>query len=244
MKNKKTIIKFSSHRLVDYMSTPKPAKKYLPKWYLDVMPTTHPGKLTLKSNLPDTGESPAKTMKMCMPFGDSMMSGYILETWCDIEVEKNENNDDFGFNWPRPDWKIFDGRPDKSSSHIVIPENYYSKPLSFMNPLYIKTPPGYSCLITQPFNRFDLPFLGLTGIVDTDKEPLFPGNYPMFLNKNCPDVIKKGTPIIQIFPFKRDSWLAEDDSNLSVEGEKAMKRAMSVISRWYRDNAWSKKSYE
>jgi len=243
MKNNKKHIKFAPHKTVDFASIPLPAKKYLPRWYIDIKPTTHPGRLTFKSNLANTDGDPAKTMKMCMPFGDSMMSGYILETWCDIDIVKN-GEDDFGFDWAQPDWQIFSGRADKAADHIVIPDNYYKKALSFLNPIYIKTPPGYSCLITQPFNRFDLPFLGLTGIVDTDKEPLFPGNYPMFLNKNFSGLIKSGTPLIQIFPFKREDWVSEEDESLPKYGEKARKRAMSVISRWYKDNAWAKKSYE
>lgn len=243
MKKNKKIISFASHKTLDYIEIPSPSKKYLPKWYIETMPTTFPGKLSIKSNLPDPEGYPAKTMKMCMPFGDSMLSGYILETWCDIEVLKDDD-ENFSFNWPSSEWRIFDGRPEQSTNNVVIPSNYYQKPLSFLNPIYIKTPPGYSCIITQPFNRFDLPFLGLTGIVDTDKEPLFPGNYPMFLNKNCPEVIKKGTPLIQIIPFKRDEWVSQEDISLRSAGEIARKRAMSVISRWYKDNAWSKKSYE
>lgn len=237
----KNLIKFGLHKTVDFIEIPKPAKRYLPKWYLDALPTVG-GKLKIESNFSGSGNQPFKTMKMCSPFGDSLTMGYIFELWCDIEVIKKDEN--FELKWAHDEWPIFKGREEKASVGFETPENYYEKAISLYNPIYIKTPPGYSVMITQPLNRFDLPFLGLTGIVDTDKEPLFPGNYPMFLNKNCPDIIKKGTPLIQIIPFKRDEWISEENEELVKDGGKAHKRAMSVISRWYKDNAWSKKSYE
>ena len=41
--------------------------------------------------------------------------------------------------------------------------------LKFNNFWTIETPPGYSMLITHPFNRPDLPFTTLTGLVDCDR---------------------------------------------------------------------------
>lgn len=42
---------------------------------------------------------------------------------------------------------------------MTIPDGYDKNLYSFNHNLYIKTPPGYSVMITQPFNRTDLPFM-------------------------------------------------------------------------------------
>ena len=61
----------------------------------------------------------------------------------------------------------------------------------WVNPYVIKTPPGYSVLITQPFHRESV-FTILPGIVDTDKyksQVHFPfvlkDNKWCFPNNNC-----------------------------------------------------------
>jgi hypothetical protein len=83
------------------------------------------------------------------------------------------------------------------------------------NPWAIKTPPGYSCLITQPFHR-DLPFTILPGIVDTDTYPV-PINFPCVLsNIEFEGLIPAGTPLAQIIPFKRDSWISEYDNRKTI----------------------------
>ena len=42
-------------------------------------------------------------------------------------------------------------------------------------------------------------------MVDTDKYPI-PVHFPFLLKKNFEGLIKQGTPIIQVIPFKRESW--------------------------------------
>ena len=70
----------------------------------------------------------------------------------------------------------------------------------------VHTPPGYSVLVTAPFNRTDLPFEPLTGVIDTDRSNSIL-HLPMFCN--LPDgmhVIEKGTPVAQVIPFKREEF--------------------------------------
>ena len=77
-----------------------------------------------------------------------------------------------------------------------------------LNPWKIKTPKGYSCLFVPPLNNSDDRFSIIPGIVDTDT---FPSeiNFPIIINGDKYPVlettIKKGTPYVQIIPFKRDS---------------------------------------
>jgi len=236
-------IKFNLIPELDYANIPLPAKRYLPDWYKKLKP--------LKEDLPKSGGSllshisKNKSAKKCVPFMDTFTSGYILETWCDLEVmEKVDEigNRDFEINWIDMDWVPIQERI--QTEGLVVPEGYYKRKVSLQTPFFIKTPPGYSVIISQPFNRFDLPFLALTGIVDTDVHPMFPGNFPLFVKKGSNGIIPKGTPLIQILPFKRDSWSSTRDSNLQKEGLLSKRSGFSVVSDWYRNNAWSKKTYE
>jgi hypothetical protein len=235
---KKKIIKFNVVDEVDYANIPLPSKKYMPKWYRELKPNKEVLNEKKDSLLRSIIKN--KTAKKCVPFMDTFTSGYIFETWCDMEIIQEDNN--FLLNWVEGDWTPIEERP--PVEHFQVPEGYHQRIVSLKSPLFIKTPPGYSVLISQPHNRYDLPFLTLSGIVDTDIHPLFPGNTPLFIKKSFSGIVPKGTPIMQIIPFKRDSWQSIKDESLKKEGRIAKRMGLSVVQNWYKDNAWSKKSYE
>jgi hypothetical protein len=240
---KKNIIKFNLVDEIEYANVPKPSKNYIPDWYKKLKPFTS-GDYTLNTVGVNDKYSSQKTAKKCVPFLDTMTSGYMLETWCDIEVKEKDmlGEKSFEIGWLELDWHMIEPRAETPG--LGAPPGYFSSPVSLKTPYYIKTPPGYSILLTQPFNRFDLPFFALSGIVDTDKHPLFPGSFPIYVKRNSYGVIPKGTPIVQIIPFKRENWVSERDEDLKKEGSLARRSALSVVQNWYRENAWSKKSYE
>lgn len=234
MKNK--TIKFAlSDRLWD-ISFPKPAKSYLPEWFKKTprfMGTPDENLLNAK-----------KTFKVCMPFTDAMISGYIFELWADLYVIKDENTGIQNIRWKEKEDNIIGVRDSAQSGFMPKMAGYSDVHYTLSHPLYIKTPPGYSILITQPFNRPDLPFYGLSAIIDTDKYPLFPGNYSIFLKEDFSGIIEMGTPLFQIIPFKRDKWISEYCKDIILEGWKASSKSVRKILGWYRDNAWAKKRYE
>ena len=227
-------IKFALEPKLYDINPPLPTKNYLPDWYKNTSRFYN----TEKENIIDHG----KTFKVCMPFADAMLSGYTFELWQDLYVVED---DDF----PRISWKdnstpVFSSREYQQSGKMTLPSGYSDIHYALLHPLYIQTPPGYSILVTQPFNRFDLPFMALTGIVDSDKEPFFPGNYSMFLKKGFSGEVKAGTPLLQIIPFKRDSWESEIDNSIIEKGNRASNKSGRQLIGWYRDHIWSKKSYK
>ena len=78
-----------------------------------------------------------------------------------------------------------------------------------LNPFHIKTPKGYSCLFIPPLNNKDDRFEIISGIVDTD---IFQTeiNFPFLVNTDkypsLETTIQRGTPYVQVIPFKRDEW--------------------------------------
>jgi hypothetical protein len=71
-------------------------------------------------------------------------------------------------------------------------------------------------LYTQPFNRFELPFLGTSGIIDNDKVNL-PGTMPFFVAQGFTGILPAGTPYAQLLPFKRENWESEIELNTDQE---------------------------
>jgi hypothetical protein len=107
----------------------------------------------------------------------------------------------------------------------------------------IKTPKGYSSIFTHPINRVDLPFYTLGGVVDTDGWG-DAGSHPFLLKKGWEGIIEKGTPIIQVIPFKRENWLSDIDNTMTKEYDKQIGKRDSYLKDYYKNFIWSSKSYK
>jgi hypothetical protein len=193
------------------------AVKNIPEWY---------------KKLKDTYTK--KSVKSCKPFMDALTAGYVLKFPQDLYVNfncvdpQNPNNPEKGLllNWALKDYyhllvknqinlnthsadihpiNQFEGSP-------IQDKNKNLPAIKVLNPWKIKTPKGYSCLFIPPLNNSDDRFSIIPGIVDTDSYDL-EINFPMYINGNIYDTleteIKKGTPYVQIIPFKRDEWRSE-----------------------------------
>jgi hypothetical protein len=213
------------------------AKNYIPDWYKK-SPFWVDDKKFSRNNvgLPDLA------IKACVPFLDCLTSGYILELWCDIKVFKDEHGETkvVWFNpWSDPVRK----RDSHVAEFLPTPLGCSSDHFVWAIPYGIRTPAGYSVLFTHPFNRFDLPFTTLSGVVDTDGNGMFGGNIPVFFDKDFEGIIPVGTPIVQILPFKRDDWKSETENN--ELNYKTIKYAIGkyVYGAYKRFN-WHKKKFD
>lgn len=230
MKNKK-VIEFES--LDEAIDLPTPSRLDIPEWWKE-------GDLWTNGKISVENYSANPAMKACIPFLEPLRSGYLIKLWTDILVKQNE-----GFpqiSWVSPIDPIEIRDKDKNPT-VPIPAGCYDEHMIWKLPFYIKTPKGYSSLITHPFNRHDLPFVSLTGIVDTDNA-LYPGSYPFFIKKGFEGKISKGTPIAQILPFRRDDWVSQRSINIIQEGELLRKKSQSIFSGYYKKYIWKKKQYE
>ncbi len=98
-------------------------------------------------------------------------------------------------------------------------------------------------IYTHPFNRYDLPFLSLTGIIDNDTyymENL--ANHPFFVREGFVGIIPKGTPMLQMIPIKRDRWSSKFekyDEDLKIRFQDLRKYFTDGYKKLY----WNKKEY-
>lgn len=232
---KNNIIKFSSlHN--DIISNIRPAKQYIPEWYKSIKGYNNNNLVFNSENLPD------KNVKSCIPFLDSLTSGYMIELWCDVHVRIGDSDGRHFITWGMAEPSPVQSRED-AKNPIPIPIGCEPSHYIWQIPYSIKTPPGYSFLATHPLNRHDLPFISLSGIVDAEKT-VGPGNYPFFLKKDFEGIIEKGTPILQIIPFKTEDWIIQKDESVSKEGQKMTIKTGNVFFGFYKKNMWKKKNYE
>jgi hypothetical protein len=157
-------------------------------------------------------QSEQQTVKKCPPFIDAMTHGFLIPLVTDLTVE------DGAFSW---DFELPGGA---ITSYSHSPLDFHDNAQVAGTPLFkddtfvikfnnfwtIESPPGYSLFVTHPVNRYDLPFVTLTGLIDTD---LYKDNFINFPARwhdfSFRGLLPKGTPIAQCIPVKREPWGAQ-----------------------------------
>jgi hypothetical protein len=206
----------------------EPARMNVPDWYKKVSRYLDGG---TKPKIYDKGGTNAG-IKTCVPFLDAITSGYVVKLHTDLIVE------DGRISWSHPTPPLSPRNEFISGQIPNIPG--YTKFSSAWELFYcMKLPKGYSAIFTQPFNRFDLPFMASTGIVDLDTG-IGPGAVPFALKEDFSGTIPAGTPIVQIIPFKREDWKM-DYSEKPIE---MLWNPRSSVIGWYKKNLWKKKKYD
>jgi hypothetical protein len=229
------IIRFTTHRH-SQDSVPVLAKRFIPDWYKKSSNTTSSGQ---------------KDLKTCVPFLDTMTSGYFLVTPYDIYISWHGKDDIYIYTKKQSstgeefiqEHEDFIGIRESDSGELIPrPEGHEFVHLVWKNPWAWKTPRGWSTLVTHPLNRFDLPFTTLAGIVDSDKYHTG-GNIPFFIKKGFEGLIPKGTPYAHILPMKRSDWTMLEDEALIHKTIKMGNDVRSEDVGVYKKKYWQRKSY-
>jgi hypothetical protein len=246
-------IEFSAHE--DYFALkedyPIPTKLNIPDWFKK-----------LEHNILN------KTVKGCMPFLDTLTSGYLLKMPQDFNVRhnvdsKNEKGEDFKDSFQTfglhqmtqllnaKNVNLNSGIDTHSLKQVegspFIEKNKNLPFYKILNPWKIKTSKGYSCLFVPPLNNSDDRFSIIPGIVDTDTFPT-EINFPIIINGDkypvLEDTIKKGTPYVQIIPFKRDNWkmILKPSKQKEIQNSRLF-YGLKLINI-YKDKYWNKKSWK
>jgi hypothetical protein len=198
---------------------PIPASKALGQWVKD-----EPNEVVGQHIGDKEGAPFNRTYKRCVPFMDVMRSGYIIPLWSDLvfSYAPCQGECGTGDDCPGGEMKVAwpDGITVSTEGHVGarnwrswghLPEiatSIQGSSMSFINPWIIKTPPGYSTLITAPFNDESRPHPNiktLTGLVNTDTYH-FPVTFFFHVKEPFTGLLKKGTPLVQIVPIKREEW--------------------------------------
>jgi len=228
---------------------PVPTKLNMPQWYKDL-----------------THSVENQNVKGCIPFMDTLTTGYILKIPNDIHI-KHKFKTEFNNNDVKSESSASDGRSHefvkRNRINLMTDGQYHpvqqlGKNCPFheinsavayhklINPWLIKTPPGYSCLFVDLLNNRNKDFEIISGIVDTDTFE-FEINFPLIVKsygKEKNFTLKKGTPYVQVIPFKRDKWkMSIEASKKEVVPKSYMTYYFDIIHR-YKKLYWSKKEFK
>lgn len=251
-------VKFKSYRPwlnKESKSVPVPTQSTVPAWYKEadryaknpitgdyydapkeVCPFPKPG------TADDFGKIP--TWKACPAILDAFSTGYVFKTPCDLVFFKNEMNQiDVKIDDPRHQDFCSKRTPMQQFEH---PLGYYRDHFAWLPDWGMQLPEGYSALYMTPMNRFDLPFLNCTGVVDNDKVFLS-GTFPFFIVDGWEGTIPAGIPYMQILPFKRENWSSEIELSNSEEIHSNMIENMKFYRQpdggVYKNKVWSRREY-
>lgn len=206
----------------------EPSGKYIPDWYRD-------------SDKFADKEKTKPTYKQCISFLDALTSGYMISTTCDIYV-KHTSNGDIVFEHSFDAFQNVVKRGYESVAGLAHAQGWSPQVFAWVFPYGIKTPKGYSVLITHPLNRDDLPFRTTSGVVDSDRYHSS-GAVPFSLKDDFEGLIPVGTPIAQVLPFKRDSWDSKTTVGDPIQQSRSNGLLRKKFSGVYKDIFWQNKKY-
>lgn len=222
------------------LTPPEPASWHVPEWYKSLAKhekSNSERELYPVNYIGTDGASVAT--KQCPPFLDAMTAGYHYVLEDDLHVDIDD--DGKPILWWEKDILLIDQRP---TIELPVPDGCHPIHYGFKMNWYYETPPGYSVLVTHPMNRYDLPFIVQSGIIESDIWGL-PVFTAFFLKRGFRGVIPKGTPIFQFIPFKRDNWEMEVDASEEAleRHDLAAERRRIKIHGYYKWFAWRKKIF-
>ncbi len=206
----KQLIEFKTDFIgLEEVAPVKPASAYTPQWfktmndYIEIPAFKEEG----KSNYFGKPKEIARkyiggTDKRCPAIIDQITEGFIIPMWADFLVQRDMDN----FEWDNKGIKKY-GIEFHSPEQIAgwkMKKTDYSHAVKFVNPWRIYTPPGYSVMFLAPTYQFERRFTVLPGIVETDNYHSI--HFPTVWHTTKDAIIERGTPFIQVIPFKRNKW--------------------------------------
>lgn len=178
--------------VAEWTIKPVPSSKSIPSWYKII------------DNNNSYSES---TIKRCMAVFDSMTAGYTIYFPCDIYIDATKENIEASVPYLTEQKNLNVIGMHSSSQYSNYPiGNQYHKDILRVDPLwYVMTEPGYSSFFINPVHGDGTPFETMSGVIDTDAY-ISKGSLSIFIKKGFKGVIKQGTPLVQVIPFKREEF--------------------------------------
>ena len=188
------------------------------------------------------------TAKNCPAISDIMHSGYTLYLPTDVFIDTSDSYikydfENFGLRHEERSTFIMGGHIRKQTQGYEAMQDYHQDVVKIQLFWGVRTDGGYSTMFTHPWHRMELPFYTSPAIVDTDNLPTR-SHYNFHFKNNFVGVIPKGTPMLQIFPYQRESWESEivepDTKNMKEIDFNLKKISPNPYKRIY----WQRKKYK
>ena len=223
---------------------PTPAIQAFPKWFKDMDRFFEDENNHSGPHVRDSG-----TIRDCPAVNDVMSAGYTMYLPCDIFIDATKEIIEYDVGTFGSNSRIYDAGFEFIYSHDIRATkgyqslfNFHEQTLKWQTYWGVRTDEGYSTFFTHPFHRTDLPFQAASAIVDTDKFSTR-NPYAFFIKKGFKGVINRGTPMLQVIPFKREDFEMEITTPDSKDYHKNQQQVFSVFSQPYRRLFWQRKKY-
>ena len=214
------------------IAEPVPARTVQPAWFKR-LPGMDRAALSATNN--------GLTVKRCVPFLDALSFGWIVPLVATVRLEISD-----GGRTVTAGWEFDREMVSSHGAHQAAGNPYEPRPMmKFHNPWTIRTPSGWSCLFVPPLNRPDGLIEVLSGVVDTDRY-VSPINFPFVaVADDGVHTLAKGTPLVQVIPFARESERLQGTIRAESEQEAAERsriyRNTLAGEGWYRRESRSKR---
>jgi hypothetical protein len=204
---------------------PVPARNELPDWYRR-LPGVDRDALSAAND--------GVTVKRCLPFLDAMIAGWMIPLAATVRLHIHDGGKAVDAGWE------FDRAMVSNHGAFQVAGNPHEpRPaMKLHNYWTIRTEPGWSCLFVPPLNRPSPVIEVFSGIVDTDR---FRNeiNFPFVaVADDGVHVLDQGTPVVQVFPFRRERMPLRGRVRAERPDERAERvqtqRAISAGAGWYR----------
>lgn len=218
------------------LEKPKPSSEYLPDWYKKARSYLNDE----NKQIPSWDGSPTATVKKCMPVWDMLTAGYIMETPYDIYIKQTPSGPHFLWG----EMKAIEFSPkEQLQGHPWL--DGHEAGVRLIHPWSIKTPKGWSVLVMNPVHREKTMIEVAPAIIDTDTYSLPINIFIKLLDLNFEGMIPRGTPLVQIIPFKRESWISKlGGIKEKNKHESDLRKFGTVFFDRYKKFWWNRKSYK
>ena len=223
---------------------PEPAIKSMPKWYKD-MP-----RFWQEHENSDVPSRDYGTIRDCPAVNDAVSFGYMLYLPADIFIDATGKSVKFdtgifgqGSRIEDAGFELITHHYPEATSGYRSMFDFHEQTMKWQTYWGVKTDEGYSTMFIHPMHRNDLPFYSVTAIVDTDKFTTR-NPYAFFIKKGFKGVIHRGTPMLQVIPFKREEeWSMEITEPDGREYQISQQKIMSVFTQPYKKLFWQRKKF-
>lgn len=227
-------------KLVNVFPEPEPSTKHIPEWY-----KKQPAYFNNDKGVYDGVQK--LTVKKCTAFFDVISSGYMLLCPIDIAIDTTVDPPVFDIHQRFRELRmpmISAHTPEQVSHYPINKEKELDTILRINMVWVVSTSPGTSCFFIDPQHKDKSPLKAISAIIDTDRF-YSDGLFSFIVEKGFKGIIKKGTPLVQIIPFERNSW--EHSINTEFDPEDKLRyqryKIRTVFNGGYKKYFWNKKDY-
>ena len=219
-------IQFYTHEIHrETIPEPVPASKVFPEWYSSIELESRPLFEVDGNEITRPGGG---SIKRCPGVQDIMKTGYILRSWEDFVFRESDNGELF-INWLNDAscFETYCGFHDVEQTPNIPNKPLYHGYHKIPSPWMVKTDPGVSLMILDPYWHNKTNFTTVHGIIHSDVTPFiiqwfFEWTYKITTGMSSDideknQLVKYGDPLMLLVPFRRESF--EMDCNYVSETE-------------------------